>query len=419
MLELEEQGSLPQTAAKPRLKIYQRIIDHTFKPMKKGRLTMRLPDGNVLAYGDGRDGVSAEIRIYNNDFFKKCVFYGDIGFGESYMDGDWDTKDITAVIEWMIHNVENHPTLAYDSPKRTPVNLLRLLNNARFMFRRNSYTGSRRNIQYHYDLGNEFYKLFLDPSMTYSAAYFKSPEQSLEEAQWQKYAELCRKIHLKSDDHVLEIGSGWGGFAVYAAHHYKCRVTTVTISRQQYEYVVKRIAAEGLEGKVRVELKDYRDIKGKYDKIVSIEMLEAVGHEFYTTYFSKCHELLKTNGMLGLQMILSPDHRYQFFRKNMDWIQKHIFPGSLLPSMSVIQKAINQTGSLNLYGFEDMGLYYAKTLRMWREAFNKNRAQVVAQGFDRTFIRKWNYYLSYCEAAFQTRNITVAQAVYVRPNVAV
>ena len=399
-----------------KLSFYQRIIDYVFHPMHLGRLTITLPDGKVLIYGNGQGGVKASITIVNNAFFKKCVLFGDVGFGESYCDGDWETDDITKVIEWMITNVDNHPTLMSDKEKRAPVNFFKVFNNMLSFFRKNSLLGSRKNIGVHYDLGNKFYQLFLDPSLTYSSAYFKNKEQTLEEAQYQKYEELCRKLHLKRTDHVLEIGSGWGGFAIYAAKSFGCRITTVTISREQFKYVLQRIAYEGLTDKITVELKDYRDIEGKFDKIVSIEMLEAVGHEYYYSYFKQCHQLLKKDGLIALQVILSPDNRYESFRKNIDWIQKHIFPGSLLPSMAIIQKNINQTGDLNLHHFEDITSHYVRTLDIWHDNFNKKLDQIQSLDFDQQFIRKWNYYLCYCEAAFNTRNISVAQLVFSRPN---
>ncbi len=404
------------TSVSRKLNIYRKLIDHVFRPMHIGKLVMTLPEGGTLSYGNGPGGVDANIRIVNNAFFKKCVLFGDVGFGESYVDGDWETDDIIKVIEWMISNVENHPTLMLDKPKHAPVNLLKVCNNLISFFRKNSLLGSRKNISAHYDLGNEFYQLFLDPSMTYSSAYFKHKGESLEQAQYEKYDQLCQKIQLAKTDHVLEIGSGWGGFAIYAAKNFGCRVTTVTVSQEQYAYALRRIVAERLTDKITIELKDYRNIEGQFDKIVSIEMLEAVGHEYYAAYFKQCHRLLKKDGILALQMILSPDNRYESFRKNMDWIQKYIFPGSLLPSMSIIQKMINQTGDLNLFHFKDMGIHYAETLALWRGNFNKNLDQVRRLGFDESFIRKWNYYLSYCEAAFKTRNIWVAQAVFTRPN---
>ena len=407
---------LTKVPSQRKFNIFQRVIDHVFRPMHLGKLVMTMPDGEVMEYGSGGSGVTAHIRIINEIFFKKCVLFGDVGFGESYVDGDWDTDDITRVIEWMLINVENHPTLMSDRNKRAPVNFLKVLNNMISFYRKNSPQGSRKNIRAHYDLGNDLYQLFLDPSMTYSAAYFKHLGQSLEEAQYQKYGELCQKLRLKHTDHVLEIGSGWGGFAIYAAKNFGCHVTTVTVSQQQYSYALRRIEEEGKADKVKIELRDYRDLKGQFDKVISIEMLEAVGHEYYDVYFSQCHRLLKKDGILALQMILSPDNRYESFRKNIDWIQKHIFPGSLLPSMSIIQSTINKTGDLNLHHFEDLSAHYARTLSMWRENFNKNLGPVRTLGFDEAFIRKWNYYLSYCEAAFSTRNISVAQAIFSRPN---
>ncbi len=405
-----------KSASKIKLNVYQRLINYVFSPMHLGKLTITLPAGEILTYGNGQGSVHAAIRICNNDFFKKCVLFGDVGFGESYVDGDWETDDIARVIEWMIANVDNHPTLMSDKKKRSPVNFLKVCNNLISFFRKNSLLGSQKNISAHYDLGNEFYRVFLDPSMTYSSAYFKDSTESLEQAQYQKYEQLCQKLRLQATDHVLEIGSGWGGFAIYAAKNFGCRITTVTVSQQQYHYALRRIADENLSDRITIELKDYRNIRGKFDKIVSIEMLEAVGHEYYEAYFSQCYELLKKDGILALQMILSPDNRYESFRKNIDWIQKHIFPGSLLPSLAIIHKVINQTGDLNLYHFEDITADYVQTLAIWRENFNRNLDQISAQGFDAAFIRKWNYYLSYCQAAFKTRNISVAQVVFTRPN---
>jgi len=216
------------------LNIYQRIIDHVFRPMHLGRLVMTLPSGETLTYGSGQGGVMANVHINNNNFFKKCVLFGDVGFGESYVDGDWETENIAQVVEWMIINVENHPTLMAETQKRSPVNFFKVFNNINAFFRKNTVHGSRRNIHHHYDLGNDFYGLFLDGSMTYSAAYFKSVEKSLEEAQYQKYEQLCRKLRLKRTDHVLEIGCGWGGFAIHAAKNFDCRITAVTISKQQF-----------------------------------------------------------------------------------------------------------------------------------------------------------------------------------------
>lgn len=393
------------------------MVDGVFSRMVIGRMTMTYPDGRVVSYGRGGPGTQCRISVRNADFFRKCVLFGDVGFGESYVDGDWQTDNITDVIRWMIENVEHHPTLMADVKKSSPVNWLKSLNALSHIFNRNSRSGSRKNISAHYDLSNEFFALFLDPTMTYSSAYFKRAGQDLHEAQIQKYEELCCRLRLKSSDHLLEIGSGWGGMAIYAAKNFGCRVTTVTISRKQFDLARQRITQEGLAGRVDILLQDYRDLDGVYDKIVSIEMLEAVGDEFYETYFTQCHRLLKPEGLLGLQVILSPDHRYESFRKNIDFIQKHIFPGSLLPSLARLHQAVNRTGALNLFHYEDISLHYARTLNMWREQFRKNIGAVKRLGMDDAFVRKWDYYLSYCEAAFATRNIFVAQMTWARPNV--
>ena len=394
----------------------ERIIDKVFTPLKLGQLTIKWPDNTQRVYGHEPDSITAEILIRRHDFFRKCLLYGDVGFGEAYVDGDWDTPDLTHVIEWMILNVEHHPTLMADASRNQQVNYFRLFNTWAHQLRDNTLMGSRKNISAHYDLGNDFFKTFLDPSMAYSSAYFTSPKQSLHEAQIAKFDAWCKKLRLKASDHVLEIGCGWGGFAVYAACNYGCHMTCITISREQYEYCQELIVKEGLQDKIKVQFVDYRHVTGVYDKIISIEMIEAVGHKFLPVYFKQVHHLLKRDGVVGLQMILSPDHRYDSFRKNVDFIQKHVFPGSLLPSLRAIQQAIHSSGILCVFDYEDISVSYATTLKLWREEFNRNQAKVVALGFDESFIRKWNYYLSYCEAAFRMRNIAVAQVVLARPN---
>lgn len=403
-------------AKKNSVNFYERIIDRVFRPMTLGRLTMVLPDGNSYIYGEGANGPEAFMRVTDADFFRKCVLFGDVGFGESFVDGDWESDDVAKVIEWMIVNVENNPVLMADKPKSSPVNFLKIFNKIQHALKANTKSGSRKNISDHYDLGNDFFRLFLDPTMAYSSAYFRNFKETLEQAQINKFDVLCQKLKISARDHVLEIGGGWGGFAVHAARNYGCRVTTITISREQYDYMNRRIKQNGLESQVDVKFMDYRDVRGKFDKIVSVEMIEAVGHKFLKKFCMQCHDLLKKDGLLGLQMILSPDNRYDSFRKNVDWIQKHIFPGSLLPSMQVIQQSLRQTGALMLHDYEDMTPSYAQTLNMWRERFNRNLESVRALGFDDMFVRKWNYYKCYCEAAFKTRNISVVQAVFTRPN---
>lgn len=384
--------------------------------MQLGTLHLSLPNGQHLTIGDGRGEIVASIQVNNSNFFKRCILYGDIGFGESYEAGEWTTDNITHVIKWFLLNIDTAPSISGSKTKNFGLNILKLINKFVHSKRANSIDGSRKNISAHYDLNNDFFSLFLDDTMTYSAAYFKQPGMSLKEAQFAKYQRLCEQLHIKSSDHVLEIGSGWGGNAIYMAKTYGCKVTTVTISEEQYKMATERIASERLSDKVTVLLKDYRLLQGTFDKIVSIEMLEAVGHEFYMTYFKKCSDLLKKDGIFALQVITCPDSRFENLKNNVDWIQKHIFPGSLLPSVAEINKAINATSEMTLVNLKDIGLDYAQTLKLWHERFNKHLERVKQLGFDDSFIRKWNYYFCICEAAFAMRHINVMQLTYTRPN---
>lgn len=384
--------------------------------MHRGHLKLTLEDGSQLNLGDPEGTVTAELKVHSPEFYKRIVQYSHIGFAEGYMDGDWETPDLEQVIAWAILNVENSPMLDGSHNQNRLFNILGWLNRLGHRLRPNSLKTSRQNIQEHYDLSNAFFSLFLDPTMTYSSARFTSPEQSLEEAQLEKYSVLCQKLRLKASDHLLEIGTGWGGFSMYAASQYGCRVTTLTISQEQFLLAQERIAAAGLSGQITVLLQDYRKTEGQFDKIASIEMIEAVGDRYFETFFGKCASLLKKDGLLGMQMITCPDGRFELLRDNVDFIQKHIFPGSLLPSLGRVNQALNRTGDLSLFELEDLGLSYVRTLRCWFERFNQNLDAVRALGFDERFIRKWNYYLMYCSAAFRMRNITVVQALYTRPN---
>ncbi len=395
---------------------YERVIIELLSKMNMGTLNLILPTGELVKIGNGIDEIVATIEVKNNYFFKRCVLYGDIGFGEAYVDGDWETDNISNVIKWILLNVDNAPTASGSQTQTFVLNILKLFNTIYHKKRANSINGSRKNISEHYDLDNNFFGLFLDPTMTYSCAYFKKEEMSLQEAQIEKYERLCEQLKLKPTDHVLEIGSGWGQNAIYIAKQYGCKVTTVTISEEQYKLTKERVEKEKLSDKINILLKDYRLIEGKFDKIVSIEMLEAVGHKFLEVYFKKCNDLLKKDGILAIQVITCPDSRYESLRNGVDWIQKHIFPGSLLPSVSSINKAINNTSDMTLVDLKDMGLHYARTLSVWQKEFNQQLSEVKKMGFDERFIRKWNYYFSYCEAAFEMRNIHVMQMVYARPN---
>jgi cyclopropane-fatty-acyl-phospholipid synthase len=396
--------------------IYEKMVLALLSKMHAGRLNLTLPSGESIAIGNGKAGIIANVKINKNRFFKRCLLYGDIGFGEAYVDGDWDTDNINTVIKWFLLNVENAPSISGSRTKSILLNGLKFINKLYHFKRLNDIDGSKKNISAHYDLNNDFFSLFLDPTMTYSAAYFKTTDMSLYDAQLAKYDRLCQQLHLQPSDHVLEIGSGWGGNAIHIAKNYGCRVTTITISEEQYKFAKEKIASEGLSDKVEVLLQDYRFIQGQFDKIVSIEMLEAVGAQFLDTYFKKCNELLRKDGILALQVITCPDPRFESLRKGVDWIQKHIFPGSLLPSVAAINNSVNHTTNLTLVDLKDIGIDYATTLLKWQKAFNNNIPRVYELGFDDGFIRKWNYYFSYCEAAFTMRNINVMQMVYVRPN---
>jgi cyclopropane-fatty-acyl-phospholipid synthase len=417
-------------AAKPavpaRTSFFERAVLRAFEGMSRGRLRMELSDGRIREFGTLETTTPtlplqipghALIRVRSPAFFKKCALSGDIGFAEAYLDGDWESPDVTAVIAWFIHNVENAPTLS-GSRRRTTlaVNLLRHAHRLAHALRHNSPANSRRNIREHYDLSNDFFALFLDESMTYSSALWTLPSLTLSEAQHEKNDELCQRLRLKPADHVLEIGTGWGGWSLHAASHYGCRVTTITISQEQFEYARRRVAQAGLSERIEVRLQDYREIGGTFDKIVSIEMLEAVGHAYQQEYFKICSRLLKPGGLLALQFITCPDARYDEFRRGVDFIQKHIFPGSLLLSLNRVNQLLSGAGGFVLHHCRDFGPDYARTLRHWRETFVRRLDDARALGFDERFIRKWSYYLSYCEAAFALRNISVVHTVHTRPN---
>jgi cyclopropane-fatty-acyl-phospholipid synthase len=395
--------------------IYETLLFRVFDQMPKGKMHVQLPDGRSFYFGDS-DEVRANIHVNSPTFFMKCILYGDIGFAESYLDGDWHTNNIADVVTWFVLNLNSNTIMTGKGLRKLTGNLFKFVNRVYHARRKNTIEGSRKNISEHYDLGNDFYQLFLDKTMTYSSAIFTSPDQSLEDAQSEKYDRLCRTLKIKPEDHVLEIGSGWGGFAVHAAKNYGCKITTVTISNEQFNYAKQRFANESLQDKIEILLQDYRTLQGKFDKIVSIEMLEAVGHKYLPVYFSKCNELLKEDGSLALQVITSSDKRYEEFRKEVDFIQKHIFPGSQTPSIAAIHNAVNKTTDFNLFDVKDIGLHYAKTLRLWFEVFNQKLDAVKKLGMDERFIRKWNYYLQYCETLFQQRHISVMQIVYSRPN---
>lgn len=399
---------------------FRRLVLDALAGLTRGCLRLELPEGAVQVIGTAAaGGPIAEIRVRREAFFARCFWSGDIGFAESYLEGEWDSPDLTAVIGHFIRNVEDAPTLSGSRRARAAgLNLLRFANRVGHLLRPNTRAIARRNIAQHYDLSNDFFALWLDPSMMYSAARWPAhaPGLTLEEAQREKNDALCRRLRLQPADHVLEIGTGWGGWSIHAARTYGCRVTTVTISREQFEFARRRVREEGLADRVEVQWRDFRDLTGRYDKIVSIEMLEAVGHRHQETFAGVVARLLKPDGLLALQFITCPDSRYGQFRRGVDFIQKHIFPGSLLLSANRMNDLLARAGGFVLHALDDFGPDYARTLRLWREAFRARLDAVRALGFDERFIRKWTYYLCYCEAAFALRNISVVHTLHTRPN---
>ena len=398
----------------------RRLVLDALSGMDRGCLRLELPEGGAHVIGDpAGPGPHALIRVRREAFFRKCFWSGDIGFGESFVDGDWETPDLTAVIAHFVRNVETAPTLSGSRRARGwALNLLRGANRIGHLLRPNTRRIARRNIAEHYDLSNDFFALWLDPSLMYSSARWPAgaPDLSLEQAQREKNEALCRHLRLQPGDRVLEIGTGWGGWALHAAGTRGCHVTTLTLSPAQHELARRRVAAAGLADRVDVQLRDFRDITGRFDKIVSIEMLEAVGHRNQAVFARAVSRLLAPHGLVALQFITCPDARYDAFRRGVDFIQKHVFPGSLLLSLNRMNGLLADAGGFTLHALDDFGTDYARTLRLWRETFHARLDAVRALGFDDRFIRKWTYYLCYCEAAFAGRNISVVHTLHSRAN---
>ena len=390
---------------------YQRIVLKNLEKAQIGGATVRLPDGSSLVFGQSSKAHTLELQVKDKAFFREIVLKGGIGLGEAYQRDFWRSNDLTGILQWLL---VNSPFIA---PKISPMlaGLARKGNQFLDTFlhfkNRNTIAGSRENIHAHYDLGNTFYATFLDPSMTYSSAYFTSPNDSLEKAQEEKYDRLCRKLGINSLHHVLEIGCGWGGFAIHAAKNYNCCVTSTTISKEQYREATRRVNAAGLQERIHVTMTDYRKLEGKFDRIASIEMLEAVGKEFLGTYFQQVENLLEPDGLAGVQVITCPNPLYEDYSKRVDWIQKHIFPGSHLPSPRALIENAETHGQLETYHMESFGVHYARTLREWRIQFLKCWDKISRQGFDDAFKRKWEYYLAYCEAGFLERHVNVCQLI--------
>ena len=354
--------------------------------------------------------LTGSITVLDPRFYPHVVLGGSLGAAEAYLRGYWDSINLTAAMRVFVRNAGVLGAME----KGVPL-LLRPLRSLANGLRNNSLAGSKRNIAAHYDLSNEFFSLMLDPTMTYSSGIFETPDSTLEEASIEKYDRICRQLRLSPDDHVLEIGTGWGGFAEHAAVNYGCRVTTTTISEQQHAYSKKRFETASIDGRVTLLKEDYRDLRGQYNKLVSIEMIEAVGEKYLPRFFSKCSELLSPDGAMMLQAITIPDYRYDMYRRSVDFIQRYIFPGGFLPSFGKIADCLRRESDLTLRGSEDFGLHYARTLAHWRRSFWGNIERVRLLGFDERFARMWNYYLSSCEALFRERKIGVSQLLFTKP----
>ncbi len=365
-----------------------------------------------LRFGDnaGPDVLRAHIRILNAQMWTSVATNGSVGVAESFMDGHWVVDDVVSLVRIFVRNRDILDRMEGGLAKFGQW-LLRWWHQKR----RNTHTGSQRNISEHYDLSNALFKTFLDPTMMYSCAVYERSDDALEVAAVRKLDRICQKLALKPGDHLLEIGTGWGGFAVHAAKNYGCKITTTTISEEQFQLAKERVSAAGLNDQVNVIKQDYRALTGSFDKIVSIEMIEAIGHQYLNTYFGKVAALLKPDGLALIQAITIEDTRYAQALKDVDFIKRYIFPGSFIPSITAMLGACTASSDMKLINLEDIGPSYALTLRAWRERFNASLASVKTLGFDARFIRMWNYYLAYCEGGFIERSIGDVQLLFAKP----
>ena len=398
----------PVPSATPWQALARQVVFERLSGLRTGRLILEC--GHQRWEFGGGGGAEALVIVRDPAFWTRVALGGSVGAGESYMAGEWDSDDLVGLLRLLLRNRSvvdglERGLARFSAPVR---GLLQTL-------RRNTRRGSQRNIAAHYDLGNAFYRLWLDETLMYSSAVFERPDMTLAEASTAKLARICAKLRLGPHDHVLEIGTGWGGFALHAARHHGCRVTTTTLSREQYDLARTRVAAAGLSDRVTVLLSDYRDLAGQYDKLVSIEMVEAVGADYLDTYFRACGALLKPDGAMLLQAITIADQRYQAALGEVDFIQKHIFPGGFLPSVGALVAASGTASDLRVVHLEDIGPHYADTLAHWRAAFLAQLDAVRDLGFNDTFIRMWLFYFAYCEAGFRERDLGTAQILLSKP----
>jgi len=363
-------------------------------------------------FGSATDdsGLRATIRVRNPRFYGDIAFGGSVGAGESYMRGDWECDELTSLVRLLLRN--RH---VLDDMDGSITRLRAPLYRAFHWLNRNTRDGSRRNIHAHYDLGNDLFALFLDENMMYSCAVYEHESDTLDMASAAKLDRICRKLRISPNDHVLEIGTGWGGFAIHAARRYGCRVTTTTISREQYQFATERVREAGLSGRITVLQQDYRDLRGHFDKLVSIEMIEAIGAGFQDTFFRACAELLRPDGMMLLQAITIADQRYQAALRDVDFIQRYIFPGSFIPAVAPMLDSVARASDMRVFHLEDIGPHYARTLREWRERFFDKLDAVRALGYPDEFVRMWEFYLCYCEGGFEERALGDVQMLLVKP----
>jgi cyclopropane-fatty-acyl-phospholipid synthase len=382
--------------------VYKNFLIKFLGNIKEGTIIFK--DKNEQTFGKGKPVVN--IEVLNSKFYRRTVLSGDLGFAESYAKGEWKTNNLTNLILILINNKDNLENLNMRWSFISKII-------ARFDHwrRKNTISGSKRNIQEHYDLSNKLFSIFLDKTMTYSCGVFESEKTTLYEAQIRKIDMIIEKAQLKPEDHVLEIGSGWGGLSRRAVEKIGCKFTTITLSEDQFIYVKNMIKDEGLENNINVKLIDYRNIEGTYDKVISVEMIEAIGYELFNSYFEKIEEVLKPNGIAVIQAITYPDENYEVYRKGCDFIQKFIFPGSLLPSVKIMNESIAQKTEMKVIDLERIGPSYATTLNAWAKKFNANKDNIMKLGFDEYFINLWNYYFSYCEAGFSAGTIDDVQIV--------
>ncbi|MBO6542224.1 MAG: class I SAM-dependent methyltransferase [Alphaproteobacteria bacterium] len=376
--------------------------------LARGQLTVTLPNGETLIFTGAAAGKEAEITIIDYHFAWSIILNGHLGAAESFLRGDWESPDVERVLELFAENREVFTSVM------NGLSFQRLTERIAHGFRKNNRAGSKKNIHFHYDLGNSFYKRWLDPTMTYSSARFDSPHQDLSAAQMNKYRSLAHNMDLKPDSNLLEIGCGWGGFAEYAASEIGCKVTALTISNEQLAFARERIASKGLSDRVEVRFQDYRDVTEKFDRIASIEMFEAVGEQYWPAYFSKVRDCLTPGGLAGLQIITIDDRSFESYRKGVDFIQRYVFPGGMLPSPSALKRQVSQAG-LSWKTNVEFGLDYAETLARWRDRFQSAWPEIREMGFDERFRRLWDFYLAYCEAGFRTGNVDVTQLTLSRP----